>query len=257
MAKIHPKAIVEDGAVLAEDVEIGPYAFIGPDVRLGPGCVVHHHATVEGFTEMGENNEVFPYALIGGKTHDLKFSGGTPGLKIGNGNVFREYSTVHLATDDGAFTTLGNRNTILAYSHVAHDCQLGDHIVMSSNAALAGHVVCGDHVNIAWGSGVHQFCRLGKFCMVGGMAKLVQDVPPFLIADGIPAEARTTNRIGMERAGFTPEQVALVHQAFKTLFRKGLNRSQALEKLEQRSDASDPILAEIIRFVKESKRGIC
>ena len=186
MPKIHPTAVVEEGAKLADTVEVGAYAYIGSHVRLGPGCIVHHHATVEGFTEMGRQNEVYPYALIGGKTHDLKFEGGNPGLRVGDANVFREYSTIHLATNDGDFTTLGNRNTILAYSHVAHDCQIGNGIVMSSHAALGGHVICGNYINIGWGAGVHQFCRIGTLAMVGATSKLVQDLPPISSRTEIP-----------------------------------------------------------------------
>lgn len=257
MAQIHPSAVIEKGAELSESVEIGPYAFVGSDVRLGPGCKVHHHATVEGLTEMGRENEVFPYALIGGKTHDLKFAGGNPGLKIGDFNVFREYSTVHLATNDGEFTSLGNRNTVLAYSHIAHDCQIGDHLVMSSHAALGGHVVCEDHVNIGWGAGVHQFCHLGVHSMVGAASKLVQDVAPYFIADGNPAKARTPNRIGLERSGFSAAEISLIHQAFKILYREGLNRSQSITKLEELPEASEALLSKLIQFYRQSTRGVC
>jgi len=257
MSTIHPTAVIEEGASLAESVEVGAFAYIGKEVRLGPKCRVHHHATVEGFTEMGRENEIFPYAYIGGKTHDLKYSGGRPGLKIGNWNVFREFTTIHLATDDGNFTTLGDRNTILAYSHVAHDCQIGDHLIMSSHAALGGHVICEDHVNVGWGAGIHQFCRLGAHSMLGAAAKLVQDLPPFLIADGNPAKTRTYNRVGLERSGFQTKDISLIHQAFKILYRDGLNRSQSIEKLREIPDADESILADMIAFIQESSRGIC
>jgi len=257
MAKIHPTAVIEEGALLSESVEVGPYAYIGSEVRIGPECRLHHHATVEGFTEMGRGNEVFPYALIGGKTHDLKYSGGRPGLKIGDFNVFREYSTIHLATSDGDFTVLGNRNTILAYSHIAHDCQIGDHLVMSSHSALAGHVYCEDKVNVGWGSGVHQFCRMGAHSMLGASSKLVQDLPPFLVADGNPAKTRACNRVGLERSGFTPEEISLINQAYKILYRDGLNRSQALEKLGKHPRAGEPMITRMIRFFRESTRGVC
>lgn len=256
-ARIHPTAIIEEGAVLGEDCEVGAYAFIGGEVRMGDRCRIHHHATVEGFTEMGVDNEVFPYALVGGKTHDLKYKGGRPGLRIGNGNVLREFTTVHPATDDGAFTVLGDRNTILAYSHIAHDCRIGNGLVMSSHAALGGHIVCGDSVNIGWGAGVHQFCRLGELSMVGAASKVVQDVPPFLIADGNPAECRTHNRVGLERAGYAPETVSLIHQAFKILYRSGLNRSQSMEKLRGHQQSGDPVLRRMVDFIAASERGVC
>ncbi len=255
MATIHPTAIIEKGAAIAETAEIGAYAYIGGEVRIGPDCTIHHHATVEGRTEMGRGNEVFPYALIGGKTHDLKHRGGRPGLRIGDRNIFREYTTVHLATKDDEYTVLGNHNTILAYSHIAHDCRIADSLIMSSHAALGGHVVCGDHANIGWGAGVHQFCRIGTLAMVGAASKLVQDAPPFLIADGNPAVVRAPNRVGLERAGYNPEATAAIHRAFKLLYREGLNRTQSLEKLEEM--AEEKLVSELIAFYRESQRGVC
>lgn len=255
MSRIHPTAIIEKGAKLADSVQVGAYAYIGPQVKIGAGTVIQHHATVEGFTEMGEDNEVFPYALIGGKTHDLKYKGGEPGLRIGNRNVFREYSTVHLATQAGDFTIIGDDNVILAYSHVAHDCVIGNHLVMSSHAALGGHVVLGNYVNIGWGVGVHQFCRIGDYAMAGACSKVVQDVPPFMIADGNPATVRTINKVGLERRGFTSEDIELVRFVYKTLYREGLNRSQALERLQAHPKAGEPIIRLILTFAESSQRG--
>ena len=171
MTNIHPTAIIEKGAQIADGVEIGAYAYIGSQVKIGAGSCVFHHATVDGFTTLGERNQIFPYAFIGGKTHDLKYKGGLPGLVIGDDNVFREYSTAHMATSDGTFTIVGNRNNILAYSHIAHDCVVGDNIVMSSHAALGGHVKVEDHAVIGWGSGVHQFCRIGAYAMLSASSK--------------------------------------------------------------------------------------
>jgi UDP-N-acetylglucosamine acyltransferase len=251
---IHPTAIVEAGAELADDVEIGAYAFIGPQVKLGRGTIIHHHGVVEGRTTLGEGNEIFPFACIGTKTHDLKYQGGTPGLVIGNHNVFREYATVHGATKADEDTVLGDHNTILAYSHIAHDCRVGNHLVMSSHSAVAGHVVVGDHVNIAWNAGVHQFCRVGSFAMVAACSKVVQDVLPFFIVDGNPAEHRAINKIGLERNGHSPEAIEAAKKAFKVLFRSGLNRTQALERL--RSEAPQPVLDALISAITSSTRGI-
>ena len=164
--QIHSTAIIEPGAELGEGVKVGAYAIIGPNVRIGDGTVVRHHATIEGFTELGNENIIYPYSFIGAKTHDLKFEGGQPGLKIGSRNTFREYVTVHAATNDGEHTVVGNENVVLAYSHIAHDCQIGNHLVMSSHSAFGGHVVAGNHVNVGWGVGVHQFCRLGDHAML-------------------------------------------------------------------------------------------
>lgn len=254
--RIHPTAIIEDGAEIGDGCEIGAFTFIGSGVTLGDRCKIHHHATVEGFTETGYENEVFPYAMVGGKTHDLKYKGGQPGLRIGHKNVFREYTTLHPATNDGEFTVLGDHNTILAYSHVAHDCQIGNHLVMSSHSAFGGHVICGDRVNIGWGAGVHQFCHLGTLSMVGAASKVVQDVPPFLIADGNPSVCRTFNRVGLERAGYSAEQISLVHRIFKILFREGLNRGQSLERLRTDEAAENPIVQQMIDFFTSSTRGI-
>lgn len=252
---IHPTAIIEDGAQLDDGVEVGAYAYIGSGAQIGAGTVIRHHATVEGATTMGRDNDVFPYAYIGAKTHDLKFKGGAPGLKIGHRNVFREYSNVHLATDDGEFTVLGNDNLVLAYSHIAHDCIIGDHLVMSSHAALGGHVVAGDHVVIGWGVGVHQFCRLGSHCMAGASSKVVQDIPPYMIADGNPAEVRTINKVGLERRGFSAEEIDIVRGMHRTFYRDGLNRSQAVEQIKAHPQASSPIVAAMLDFAAKSERG--
>lgn len=251
----HPTAIIEKGAQLDENVQVGAYAYIGAQVRLGKGSVVHHHATVDGLTTLGENNEVWSYAYIGGKTHDLKFKGGEPGLKIGSNNVFREYVTVHCGTKDGEFTILGDHNVILAYSHVAHDCVIGNHMVMSSNAALAGHVTVGNHVVIGWAAGTHQFCRLGDFAMVGACSKLVQDVPPMMIADGNPATVRALNKVGLERNGFSEADLGLARAVFKTLYKEGLNRSQALERLRAHPQCDSTIIQSIVRFAEDGSRG--
>jgi UDP-N-acetylglucosamine acyltransferase len=254
--RIHPTAIIEPGAELGEGVSVGAYAYVGPEVRLGAGTVLHHHACVEGFTQLGCDNEVFPFSLLGSKTHDLKFKGGRPGLRVGERNVFREYVTVHVATNDGEFTHLGNDNVILAYSHVAHDCAVGSHLVMSSHAALGGHVVVGDHVNVGWNAGVHQFCHLGANSMAGACAKVVQDVPPGLIADGNPATVRTINKVGLERHGFSADDIALTRAIFKILYREGLNRTQAVERLTAHPQVAHPLVSAMLEFIKHSQRGL-
>ena len=255
--KIHPQAIVETSAQLGVDVEVGPFCYIGGGVEIGDHTRVLHHATVEGKVTLGMGNTIFPYALIGGLTHDLKYQGGEPGLTIGDNNIFREYVTAHVATKAEDFTTIGSDNVFLAYSHVAHDCQIGDYLVMSSHSALGGHVEVENNVNIGWGAGVHQFCRLGRHCMVSACSKLVQDVPPFMLADGSPADVRAINKVGLERAGFEYSEIELIRGAFKVLYRKDLNRSQALQYLEENfTTDSDTVLSEIISFARASSRGM-
>jgi len=253
---VHPTAIVEPGAQLGTDLEIGAYAFVGAGVQLGDGTHLHHHASVEGRTTLGTACEVFPYACIGGKTQDLKFRGGAPGLRVGERNIFREYVTVHAATYDGDFTVIGSRNTVLAYSHIAHDCIVGNDCVMSNGTMLAGHVIVEDHVIIGGYGGVHQFCRLGAYAMLSATAKLVQDLPPFFIADGTPAVVRAYNKVGLERNGHTAEQLDRVKQIFRILYRDGLNRTQALAKLASHPFAATDEFQRVITFAQKSERGL-
>lgn len=253
---IHPTAIIESGAELDSTVSIGAYAYIGPNVKIGKNTVVYHHGSIEGYTEVGADNEIFPYAIVGGKTHDLKHQGGIAGLKVGNNNIFREYTTIHTATNDGEYTVIGNNNVILAYSHIAHDCKVGNNLVMSSHSALAGHVIVQDYVNIGWSVGVHQFCHLGTRCMIGACSKIVQSVLPFMLADGNPATIRTFNKIGLERAGFTGDQIETIRFIYQTLYRKGLNRSQALEVLKDCDVCDNELVKVVLDFVGKSDRGL-
>lgn len=257
MSKIHPTAIIESGAVLGDDVEVGAYAYIGGSVKIGKGTIIAHHATVDGNTVIGEYNQIFPYAYIGGKTHDLKYRGGNPGLIIGDRNVFREYTTAHLATRDGEYTVIGNDNNILAYSHIAHDCIVGNKIVMSSHAALGGHVVLEDYVVIGWGSGAHQFCRIGEYAMLSASSKLVKDLPPFLMADGSPAEICAINKINMQRNGFSSEEIDIAYSAFKLIYKRRLSRTNAVEELSRKDYSQSRVAQSIIRFMHgKSERGI-
>ena len=255
-ALIHPTAVVEATAQLGENVEVGAFAYIGGRVVLGTGTKIHHHASVEGDTVLGHACEVFPYANLGAKTQDLKYKGGHPGVRIGDRNVFREYVTIHAATFEGDFTTVGSDNVILAYTHIAHDCRIGNHIVMSNGTMIAGHVHVEDHVVMGGYSGVHQFCRIGAYAMVSACAKVVQDIVPFCIADGQPAVIRSINKVGLERKGFNAEQIERVKQLHKILFREGLNRSQALEKLTIHPQAASAELQRILAFAQTSERGL-
>ena len=257
MPKIHPTAIIEDGAKLADDVEIGAYAYIGSEVELGAGTIISHHATVDGFTKMGKNNQVFPYAFIGGKTNDLKYKGGKTGLVIGDNNVFRQYTTAHLATADNTFTTIGNNNLFIAYSHVAHDCVVGNFVIMSAHTALGGHVRVDDHAVIGWNAGLHQFSRVGEYSMLGGCSKGSKDIPPFMMSDGFPAVPCSINKLNMQRNNFSEDEINLAFYAFKTIYKRGLSRKHAIAALEEHPQAqTSRVLKSIIAFAKEpSQRG--
>lgn len=255
-SNIHPTAVIETGAQLGADVTIGAYAYVGPEVTLGDGCILHHHASVEGFTTLGRQCEVFPFTCIGTKTQDLKYRGGRTGTRIGDRNTFREYVSIHGATKDGEFTVLGNDNLLLAYCHVAHDCQLGSGIIASNEVGIAGHCIIEDKVTLGAKSGLHQFCRVGEHAMVGAMSKIVQDVPPYIIADGNPAIARSINKVGLERHGFSAERLEAVKHAFRLFYRAGLNRTQALEKMHAHPLAGSGEFQAFLKFVEQSERGV-
>src|SRR5215471_18605875 len=225
---VHPTAVVHPKARLGDGCEIGPYCVVGEHVVLGARCRLHSHVVIEGHTTLGVENEIFPFASIGHKTQDLKWKGGITLLKIGDRNTFRECVTVNCATADGESTVIGSNNHILAYSHVAHNCTLGNHIIMSNVATLAGHVTVGDYAVVGGVAAVHQFCRIVKMSIIGGCSKVVQDVPPFMMADGNPAETRTINKVGLERHGTADTAQAAVRQAYKILFRDGLSIPNAL-----------------------------
>lgn len=253
--RIHPSAVIDPAAVLGDECEIGPFCVIGAQVRLGDRCRLHSHVVIDGVTTLGSDNELFPFACLGLKTQDLKWKGGVTRVEIGDRNVFRENVTVHSATSDGGVTRVGSDNHFLAYVHLAHDVQLGSQIVMSNVATLAGHVVVEDHVVIGGLAAVHQFCRIGKFSMIGGCSKVVQDIPPFMMGDGNPAETRFINKVGLERNGFSPEAVKALTQAYKILFREGLTVSNALTQIEAELPKL-PELEHLVAFCRSSARGI-
>jgi UDP-N-acetylglucosamine acyltransferase len=253
---LHPTAFIDTGARLGAGVQVGPYAVIGAGVQLGDGCRVGHHATIEGPSVIGARNEVFPYAAIGFKTQDLKYKGEPTYLEIGEGNVFREFSTVHRGTGAGEKTIIGDGNLFLAYSHIAHNCVVGNRTIFSNNATLAGHVVVGDHAVISGLSAVHQFCRIGEHAIIGGCAKIVQDVPPYLIADGNPAHLRGINHVGLERRGFSEEEIKALRRAYRILADKTLNFSQAVEKIEASEDGAQPHVKILTEFFRTTQRGV-
>ena len=252
---IHPTAVIHPKAQLGADCEIGPYCVIGENVVLGPGCRLHSHVVVDGHTRLGAGNEIFPFASIGLKTQDLKWKGGLTRTEIGDNNTFRECVTIHSATGDGETTTVGSHNHILAYAHIAHNVTLGDHVIMSNVATLAGHVTVEDHAIVGGLAAVHQFCRIGRMSIIGGCSKIVQDVLPFMLADGNPATTRTINKVGMERNGVSEAAQAALKKAYKILFREKLIVSNALEKIEAELPKL-PELLHLVQFIRASSRGI-
>jgi UDP-N-acetylglucosamine acyltransferase len=253
---IHPTAVIDAGAHLGVECDIGPYCVIGPGVTLGDRCVLHAHVVLEGHTTLGQGNEIFPFACLGTKTQDLKWKGGITRTRIGDFNTFREYVTINSATGDGETTVVGSHNHILAYCHLAHNVTLGNRVIMSNVATLAGHVLVEDHAVIGGLAAVHQFCRIGRMAIIGGCSKVVQDVPPFMLADGNPAEARTVNKVGLERNGVSEGAQAALKQAYRILFREGLTVSNALARIESDLPAL-PEIEHLVQFVRRSERGIC
>ncbi|HEX4343627.1 MAG TPA: acyl-ACP--UDP-N-acetylglucosamine O-acyltransferase [Verrucomicrobiae bacterium] len=255
MSEIHSTAVIHPKASIGANCHIGPYCVIGEHVQMGTDCRLHSHVVIDGYTKLGSRNEIFPFASIGLKTQDLKWKGGITRTEIGDDNTFREYVTVHSATGDGEVTRVGSHNHILAYCHLAHNVTLGSHIIMSNVATLAGHVTVDDHAVVGGLAAVHQFCRIGKMAMIGGCSKVVQDIPPFMIGDGNPAETRTVNKVGMERNGVSEDAQTALKSAYKILFREGLTVSNALVKIEKDLPQLPEIL-HLIQFIRGSERGI-
>jgi len=255
MSDIHATAVVDPAAIIGEDCKIGPYCVIGPHVTLGGGCELHSHVVIDGRTELGEANIIYPHACIGLRSQDLKWTGGTTWTRVGSHNTIREHVTIHSATGDGDATVIGSHNNFLAYTHVAHDCHLGDHIIMSNVATLAGHVEVADRAIIGGLAAVHQFCRIGTMSIIGGCSKVVQDVPPFMMADGNPTATRALNREGLKRNNVSEESQQALKQAHRVLFRENLTFTKGVEKARMEVTLTDEVL-HLLEFVESSERGI-
>lgn len=252
---IHPTAIVDPKAELGEDVSIGPYCVVYPGVKLGDRCWLQNHVTIDGPCEIGPDNRFFAYGSIGQQTQDLKYEGEPTYLRIGEGNTFREFCTLNRATSPHDYTSIGNHGNFLAYCHVGHDCTVGDHVIFSNNGTLGGHVVVEDHAILGGFTGVHQFCRIGAHVITGGCSKVVQDIPPYMVADGNPAKVRAHNAVGLKRRGFSSESIDSIKEAHRILYRQNLIISRAIEAIEALDNGTDETLA-IVEFVKKSERGI-
>ena len=253
--QIHPSAIVDPQAVIGPGTKIGPDCIVDAGVVLGVECWLQHHVTLSGPMSAGPRNKFYAYCSIGQQTQDLKYAGEPTYLEIGDENCFREFCTVNRSTTAEGRTRIGNCGNFLAYSHIGHDCIVGNSVVFSNNGTLAGHVQVGDNAIMGGLTAVHQFCRIGRFAITGGCSKIVQDVPPFMIADGNPAEIRGINLVGLERNNFAPESVKWIKEAFRLIYRSKYNTRQAVEAVQKELPASKEI-TQILEFIAASERGI-
>jgi UDP-N-acetylglucosamine acyltransferase len=260
MARIHPTALVDAQAELGDDVEVAAYAVIGAHVRVGEGTRIGPHTVVEGHTTLGRNNRVFQFCSVGGAPQDKKYGGEPTRLEIGDGNTIREFCTLNTGTvQDAGVTRIGDDNWIMAYVHVAHDCQVGSHTIIANAVQLGGHVQLDDWVFLGGLSGVHQFVRVGAHAMTGFQTRLSQDLPPFVTASGNPAEAQGINQEGLKRRGFGAERIAQVKQMHRLLYRKGLRLDEAVQQIEAlrvEQPQSEADIALMLDFVAAASRGI-
>ncbi|WP_136680325.1 acyl-ACP--UDP-N-acetylglucosamine O-acyltransferase [Neptunomonas sp. XY-337] len=252
---IDPRAIVEPGAKLADNVTVGPWSYIGSDVVIGEGTTVASHVVIKGPTTIGTNNRFFQFSSIGEECQDKKYAGEPTRLEIGDENVFREGVTVHRGTvQDNSLTKIGSDNLFMANAHVAHDCVVGDHTIMANNVAIAGHVHVGDHTILGGFTAVHQFCRIGSHVMCGAGTVVLKDVPDYVMATGNPASPHGINAEGLKRRGFSPEQLRVLKQAYRLVYRQKLTLEQALEALLQLPEAA--LVQPLIATLQASSRGI-
>jgi UDP-N-acetylglucosamine acyltransferase len=253
---IDSRAVIDPQAQIAADVHIGPFTVIGPDVIIGSGTWVGPHVVINGPTRIGAGNKIFQFASLGDAPQDKKYNGEPTQLQIGDRNVFRESVTVNRGTThDKGVTRIGNDNLFMAYSHVAHDCQLGDQIVMANCATLGGHVEIGDWVTMGGLSAVHQHTKIGAYCFLAHNAAVTRDVPPYVLAVGRPAVPHSINSVGLQRRGFTPEQVLNIRRAYRLLYRSGLKLNEAVEELEVAAE-TQPEIRPFVEFIKQSSRSI-
>ena len=255
MATIHPTAIIHAGAELDENVEVGPYCIVSEKTRIASGTRLMAHVVVDGISIIGSNCTIYPFASLGTRTQDLKYSGGEASIEIGNQTTIRESVTVNAATMDGGRTRVGSGCLLMAYSHVAHDCIVGDHVIIANCGTLAGHVILDDHVIVGGLTGIHQFVRIGTMSIIGGCSKVTQDIPPFMMADGHPLRIRGINRIGLDRKNIGEESQRCLKQAYRILYRQDLATSSALERIAAEVRMT-PEVGDLIAFIQSSSRGI-
>jgi len=255
--KAHPTAIVHPNAKLASSVTVGPYSLIGEGVELGEDCEVMSHCVLEGNTRMGRGNRVFPYASIGLAPQDMKYRGEPTQVQIGEGNTIREFVTIHRATGEGeGITRIGSHNLLMAYVHIAHNCCLGNHVIMANGASLAGHVEIQDHASVGAFCGIHQFCRIGAYSFLGSYSVVNQDILPYSKTSAPrPLSVLGANRLGLERRGLSADDLKELERAFRLLTRSKLNTTQALEAIESLGFKSEHVRA-LVEFIRTSERGV-
>ncbi len=254
MVQVHPTAEIDPRAELADGVVIGPYCVIGPDVQIGEGTVIEAHAVITGKTRLGCNNHLHPHCVIGGAPQLLKDLGRNVGLIIGDNNTFREFVTINTGTElGGGPTRLGDHCLLMACSHVAHDCVLGNHVELVNNSLLAGHIHVEDRAIVSGGAAMHHWVTVGTLSFVGGLSRIVQDVPPFMIVEGNPSKVRGINIVGLRRAGYSLEQVQMLKHAHRLVYRSQLTRKDALEQLE--AEMKTPEIRKLADFVRRSIAG--
>lgn len=256
MAHIHPTAIIARGAKLDKDVEVGPYSLIGDKVKIGAGSRVGSFCVIENDTTIGPGCKIFTGACIGSIPQDLKYAGAPSRLVVGADNIIREYVTVNLGTAEGSATVVGSNNLIMAYSHIAHDCRVGDHCIIANGGTLAGHVTIEDRVVVGGLTAIHQFVRIGTLAIIGGCSKVVTDIPPYSTCDGHPARFYGLNFLGLKRAGVPAETIHELKAAYKIFFQSGLNKKHALEEMKKTLRVTKEI-DHLVFFISSSSRGIC
>jgi UDP-N-acetylglucosamine acyltransferase len=256
--QIHPTAVIHPKAQLADDVQVGPFSIVGEHVKIARGTKLMAHVYVEGWTEIGERCQIYPYASIGTPPQHLQYKGEPTRVVIGNDNILREYVTVNRGTvQGGGVTALGHHNFLMAYVHVAHDCHLGNHLIMANAATLAGHITIGDHAIIGGLVGIHQFVRVGPYVMIGGCSAVGRDVPPFMrAAGGYRAQLYGLNSVGLKRHGFSNERISTLKRAYERLFRSGHRMAEAIKIARDEFKDHADVMA-VIAFIEASKRGIC
>ena len=255
--EIHPQAIVHPGAELGSGVKIGAFSTIGEHVRIGPGTFIGSHVVVDGWTEIGEKCRIFPFSSIGGDPQAIRYRGEPTRLTVGSGNVIREFVTINRGTPEGGgVTVVGNGNLVMAYSHIAHDCHIGNQVILANSSTLAGHITVEDYAIVGGVVAIHQFARVGCYAIIGGQSAIPQDIPPYMTASGNRAKLYGLNLVGLKRHGFSAATIGALKQAYRLLFRSHLPLRKAIETV--RLEVPDlPEIRHLLEFLQNSKRGIC